>query len=168
MAVAVEVGRPPGLRVSLSRRRLLLARRPPAAPLVAVLVQLVQLAVVPVVLRVPVRLVGARVRVLRLAALWGLGSPQERRSWVLVWVRPGAWPISPLATRERPRWRPPAPQGRPALRAAGATQAQGALVVVHRVAVAVVSQQERERCIGDECCCSGAGEDGGTYLRWVA
>lgn len=164
--VAVEVGRPPGLRVSLSRRRLLLARRPPAAPLVAVLVQL---AVVPVVLRVPVRLVGAqRVWVPLLVDLWGLGSPQERRSWVLVWVRPGAWPISPLATRGRPRWRHPAPQGRPALKAAGATQAQDVLVVVHRVAVAVVSQRERERCIGDECCCSGAGEDGGTYLRWVA
>lgn len=166
--VAVEVGRPPGLRVSLSRRRRLLARHPPAAPLVAALVLLVQLAVVPVALRVPVPLVAARVPVLRLAVLWGLGSPRERRSWVPVWVRPGAWPISPLATRGRPRWRRPAPQDRPALRAAGATQAQDVLVVVHRVAVAVVSQRERERCIGDECCCSGAGEDGGAYLRWVA
>ena len=171
--VAVEVGRPPGLRVSLSRRRLLLARRPPAAPLVAVLIQLVQLAVVQLVeapqVPVPVQLVGAqRVRVPLLVDLWGLGSPQERRSWVPVWVRPGAWPISPLATRGRPRWRRPAPQDRPALRAAGATQAQDVLVVVHRVAVEVVSQRERERCIGDECCCSGAGEDGGTYLRRVA
>lgn len=153
--------RPPGLRVSLSRRRLLLARRPPAAPLVAVLPAVVQLLVA-------ARLVAARVPVLRLAVLWGLGSPRERRSWVPVWVRPGAWPISPLATRGRPRWRRPAPQVPPALRAAGATQAQDVLVVVHRVAVAVVSQRERERCTGDECCCSGAGEDGGAYLRWVA
>ena len=97
----MEVGRPPGLRVSLSRRRLLLARRPPAAPLVAVLIQLVQLAVVQLAV---VQLVGAqRVRVPLLVDLWGLGSPQERRSWVPVWVRPGAWPISPLATRVRPR-----------------------------------------------------------------
>lgn len=108
MVVAVEVGRPPGLRVSLSRRRLLLARRPPAAPLVAVLIQLVQLAVVQLVeapqVPVPVQLVGAqRVRVPLLVDLWGLVSPQERRSWVPVWVRPGAWPISPLATRVRPR-----------------------------------------------------------------
>lgn len=153
--------RPPGLRVSLSRRRLLLARRPPAAPLVAVLPAVVQLLVA-------ARLVAARVPVLRLAVLWGLGSPRERRSWVPVWVRPGAWPISPLATRGRPRWRRPAPQVPPALRAAGATQAQDVLVVVHRVAVAVVSQRERERCTGDEFCCSGAGEDGGAYLRWVA
>ena len=173
MVGAVEVGRPPGLRVSLSRRRLLLARRPPAAR-VAVLPAVVQLVEVP---QVPVPLVGAlvlvlrvplAVLVLRLAALWGLGSPQERRSWGLAWVRPGAWPISPLETRGRPRWRHPAPLGPPALRAAGATQAQGVLVVVHRVAVGVVSQRERERCIGDECCCSGAGEDGGTYLRRVA
>lgn len=64
MVGAVEVGRPPGLRVSLSRRRLLLARHPPAAPLV-VLPAVVQLAVVPVVLRVPVPLVGALVLVLR-------------------------------------------------------------------------------------------------------
>lgn len=164
--VAVEVGRPPGLRVSLSRRRRLLARRPPAGPVVVLLavVQLLVAARVPA----PVRLVAARVPVLRLAVLWGLGSPRERRSWVPVWVRPGAWPISPLETRGRPRWRRPAPQDRPALRAAGATQAQDVLVVVHRVAVAVVSQRERERCIGDECCCSGAGEDGGAYLRWVA
>ena len=119
--------------------------------------------------RVPVRLVAVRlVAVLRLAVLWGLGSPRERRSWGLAWVRPGAWPISPLATRGRPRWQRPAPQVPPALRAAGATQAQDVLVVVHRVAVAVVSQRERERCTGDEFCCSGAGEDGGTYLRWVA
>ena len=165
------VGRPPGLRVSLRRHRLLLARRPPAAQ-VAVLPAVVQLVEVP---QVPVPLVGAlvlvlrlAVLVLRLAALWGLGSPQERRSWGLAWVRPGAWPISPLETPGRPRWRPPAPQGPPALRAAGATQAQGVLVVVHRVAVGVVSQRERERCIGDERCCSGAGEDGGTYLRRVA
>ena len=161
---AVEVGRPPGLRVSLSRRRRLLARRPPAGPVV-VLPAVVQLLVAA---RVPVRLVAARVPVLRLVDLWGLGSPQERRSWVLAWVRPGAWPISPPETRGRPRWRHPAPQVPPALRAAGATQAQDVLVVVHRVAVEVVSQRERERCIGDECCCSGAGEDGGTYLRWVA
>lgn len=166
MVGAVEVGRPPGLRVSLSRRRLLLARRPPAAPLVAVLPVVVLPAVVQ--LLVAARLVGARVPVRLVAVLWGLGSPQERRSWVLAWVRPGAWPISPLATRGPPRWRRPAPQGRPALRAAGATQAQDVLVVVHRVAVAVVSQPERERCTGDECCCSGAGEDGGTYLRRVA
>ena len=159
--------RPPGLRVSLSRRRRLLARRPPAAPLVAVLPAVVQLLVAARV-PAPVRLVAARVPVLRLAVLWGLGSPRERRSWVPVWVRPGAWPISPLATRGRPRWRRPAPQVPPALRAAGATQAQDVLVVVHRVAVEVVSQRERERCIGDECCCSGAGEDGGAYLRWVA
>ena len=107
--VAVEVGRPPGLRVNLSRRRRLLARRPPAAPLVAVLPAVVQLLVaarVPVLLvaaRVPVLLVAARVPVLRLAVLWGLGSPQERRSWGLAWVRPGAWPISPPATRGPPR-----------------------------------------------------------------
>ena len=163
---AVEVGRPPGLRVSLSRRRRLLARRPPAGPVV-VLLAVVQLLVAA---RVPVQLlVGAlRVPVLRLAVLWGLGSPRERRSWVLAWVRPGPWPISPLATRGRPQWRRPAPQDRPAPRAARATQAQDVLVVVHRVAVEVVSQRERERCIGDECCCSGAGEDGGAYLRWVA
>ena len=170
MVGAVAVRRR-SLRVSLSRRRLLLARRPPAAR-VAVLPAVVLLVEVP---QVPVPLVGAlvlrvplAVLVLRLAALWGLGSPQERRSWGLAWVRPGAWPISPLETRGRPRWRHPAPQGPPALRAAGATQAQGVLVVVHRVAVGVVSQRERERCIGDECCCSGAGEDGGAYLRWVA
>ena len=157
------MGRPPGLRVSLSRRRLLLARRPPAAPVAELpaVVQLLVAARVPV----PVPLV---VVVLLLAALWLLGSSRGRRSWVLVWVRPGAWPISPLATRGRPRWQRPAPQGPPAVRAAGATQAQGVLVVVHRVAVGVVSQRERERCIGDECCCSGAGEDGGAYLRWVA
>ena len=168
---AVEVGRPPSLRVSLSRRRRLLARRPPAGPVVVLpaVAQRLVAARVPVQLLAEVLLVGAlRVPVLRLAVLWGLGSPRERRSWVPVWVRPGAWPISPPETRGRPRWRHPAPQVPPALRAAGATQAQDVLVVVHRVAVEVVSQRERERCIGDECCCSGAGEDGGTYLRWVA
>lgn len=137
------------------------------------MVQLLVAARVPVPVPVPVPLVVVRrvplaVLVLLLAALWLLGSSRGRRSWVLVWVRPGAWPISPLATRGRPRWQRPAPQGPPAVRAAGATQAQGVLVVVHRVAVGVVSQRERERCIGDECCCSGAGEDGGAYLRWVA
>ena len=172
------MGRPPGLRVSLSRRRLLLARHPPAVLRVAVLrvavlrvvpqVAVPQVAVLQVVPQVAVLRVVPQVVLLRLVALWGLGSPQERRSWVPVWARPGAWPISPLETRGRPRWRPPAPQDPPALRAAGATQARGVLVVVHRVAVGVVSQRERERCIGDECCCSGAGEDGGTYLRWVA
>ena len=167
--VAVEVGRPPGLRVSLSRRRLLLARRPPAAPVAELpaVVLLLVAARVPVPL-VVVRRVPLAVLVLLLADLWLLGLSRERRSWVPAWVRPGAWPISPLETRGRPRWRRPAPQVPPALRVAGATQAQDVLVVVHRVAVGVVSQRERERCIGDECCCSGAGEDGGTYLRWVA
>ena len=169
MVGTVEVDRPPGLRVSLSRRRLLLARHPPAARVAVLPAVVPQVAVPQVVPRVALPVVVPQVAVpLRLVALWGLGSPQGRRSWVPVWVRLGAWPISPLETRGRPRWRHPAPQVPPALRAAGATQAQDVLVVVHRVAVEVVSQRERERCIGDECCCSGAGEDGGTYLRWVA
>ena len=59
-------------------------------------------------------------------------------------------------------------RGRLVPRAAGATQMGAGLVVSRPVVVGVVSQRERERCIGDERCCSGAGEDGGTYLRRVA
>ena len=154
----MEVGgsRPPSLRVSLSRRRRLLVRRLPAELLVVVLVQL---AVVPVVLRVLlvvvlVQLVGALRVLVLLLALWGLGSPRGRRSWVPVWERPGAWPISPLATRGRRRWRLPALRDRRERKVAGARRAEGALVAVgRRVAAGVVSQRERERCIGDECCC---------------
>lgn len=148
------------LRVSLSRRRHLLVRRLPAELLVVALVQLVLLVVVPVALRVPVPPVGVlraaqraaqRARVLRLVALWVLGSPRGRRSWVPVWARPGAWPISPLATPGRPRWLPPALRDRRERKASEAHRAEGALV-----AVGVVSQREqreRERCIGDERCC---------------
>ena len=137
------------LRVSLSRRRRLLVRRLPAE-LLAVL--LVLLAVAPVVLLVrPV--VALRVLVL-LLALWGLGSPRGRRSWVPVWERPGAWPISPLATLGRRRWRPPALRDRRERKVPEARRAEGALVAVgRRVAAGVVSQRERERCIGDERCC---------------
>lgn len=157
----MEVGgsRPPSLRVSLSRRRRLLVRRLPAELLAVVLVLL---AVAPVVLRVLLAVVlvqlvrpvvALRVLVL-LLALWGLGSPRGRRSWVPVWARPGAWPISPLATLGRRRWRLPALRDRRERKVAGARRAEGALVAVgRRVAAGVVSQRERERCIGDECCC---------------
>lgn len=147
----MAVARRRSLRVSLSRRRLLLVRRPPAPPVV-VRVRLVRLAVVPVALRAPAPPVAAqRARVLLPVALWGLGSPRGRRSWVPVWVRPGAWPISPLATPGRPRWLPPALRDRRERKVAGAHRAEDALV-----AVGVVSQREqreRERCIGDERCC---------------
>ena len=172
--VVAEVGvRPLSRRVSLSQRRRLLVPRLRAAQhhkvvrlapraVVPLLVGLVVVRLAPLVV-VPL-LVGLRRRV----ALWGPGSPPGSRSRRSAWVRSGARPSSPLVPRGPLRCPRLMLRGRLVPRTAGATQMGAGLVVSRPVVVGVVSQRERERCIGDERCCSGAGEDGGTYLRRVA